>query len=537
MSLSRKYRPQTFGDITDQISIKETLRKEIAANKLGHAYLFSGSRGVGKTTTARIFAKALNCLNQKDGEPCNQCAACHDFNDGRFLDFIEMDAATHTGVENVREAIVEHVRFSPTRGKYKIYVLDEAHMLSAQSWNALLKTLEEPPSYAIFILATTEFHKVPVTIVSRCQRFDFKKISSEILAERVKFLASAENVSLTESVVGSVVKHADGCVRDAETLLDQLLALGEKKITEEIASLVIPISRLPIATKILEICLNRTLGPVLKTISELENDGIPLLPIFDDLIHAVRELLIASSDQKRTDNLKTGDEGEKMLAALVGRFSAAELGEISLLLMERRRDAKQGIDARFALELAVTAIAEKMLPHSPGTEGQRLKLDENSSQSAEDKPKPPKKDSDPPSAPIANEPKPEVKQENSASVTPNTNSNHQSVLTLATVQRKWSTFSKAVGEKNASLTFILSTCRPVNISGSILTIKFQYAYHKDKIVGDLKNKRMLEDIMTAVLEVPEIHFEAVIGEDPAGTEKRSKDMVSNILRAFGGEVV
>src|SRR5690349_18398249 len=174
MSLSRRYRPQTFADITDQQPIKETLRKEVETGKIAHAYLFSGPRGVGKTTTARIFAKALNCLKNKSGEPCNECAMCTDANEGRLIDLIEMDAASHTGVDNIREAIVEHVRFQPARAAHKVYILDEAHMLSTAAWNALLKTLEEPPSYAVFLLATTEKHKVPATIVSRCQQFDFK---------------------------------------------------------------------------------------------------------------------------------------------------------------------------------------------------------------------------------------------------------------------------------------------------------------------------------------------------------------------------
>ncbi|MCI0478978.1 DNA polymerase III subunit gamma/tau, partial [Candidatus Uhrbacteria bacterium] len=158
MSLSRTYRPKTFADITGQDAVKETLRKEVATGKLGHAYLFSGPRGIGKTTAARIFAKALNCASPKDGEPCDACDACREMREGRAIDFIEMDAASNTGVENIREAIVEHVRFAPSPGRRKVYVLDEAHMLSTASFNALLKTLEEPPPYAIFILATTELH-------------------------------------------------------------------------------------------------------------------------------------------------------------------------------------------------------------------------------------------------------------------------------------------------------------------------------------------------------------------------------------------
>lgn len=512
MSLSRKYRPRTFADITDQQTIKDTLRKEVASGTLGHAYLFSGPRGVGKTTTARIFAKALNCLKPKDGEPCNACELCTDANDGRMLDFIEMDAASNTGVDNVREAIVEHVRFAPSRGKFKIYILDEAHMLSTSAWNAMLKTLEEPPPYAIFILATTELHKVPATIVSRCQRFDFRRIAGDALAERIERLAKDEGVKIAKPVVISIVRHADGSVRDAETLLGQLLALGEKNITEDVAALVIPISRLPLAAKILDACATRDLAPALAAVAGLEDEGIPIVPMFDDLIQASRQLLLASADPKKTTELKAGDEGEKRLAETIGKFSAEELGDISLLFMERRRDAKQGTDARFALELAVTAIALGMLPHAPASSVRRDAAP---------------RDDEPPSAPPAAPRAPAPEKKKTA----------DGPLTLAVVQRKWAPFIKALGEKNASLTFILTTSRPVDVSGSTVTIRFQYAFHRDKIVGDLKNRRIVEDQMRDLLGVPELHFEAIVGEDAVVAEKRSEDMVTNILKAFGGQVV
>lgn len=547
MSLSRKYRPQTFADITDQEPIKETLRKEVETGKIAHAYLFSGPRGVGKTTTARILAKALNCKNQKGGEPCNTCELCVEANEGKLLDFIEMDAASNTGVDNIREAIVEHVRFQPVRGAFKVYILDEAHMLSNTAWNALLKTLEEPPSYAVFILATTERHKVPATIISRCQQFDFKRIPDGPLAERVKELAKDEGVAIEDEVVTSIVRHSDGCVRDAETLLGQLVSLGEKKITTDVASLVIPMSRLPIAANLLHVCADRQLGPALQAVGTLEDEGIPLLPIFDDLLVAVRLLLLAGSDKNAATRLATGDEGEKALATVVGRYGDAELSEIALMLMERRRDAKQGIDARFALELAVTAIVLGVLPHGPNATMSSAHV--VTAPLTEKKPEVRTRE-EPPKiaervAPVPQEQKSTVPPVSivpppaaiapSVSIAPREPSADD--ISISLVQRKWPGFVKTMSDSSPSLAFILKTCRPIETRGNTVTIRFQYPFHRDKILADIKNRRVAENAFAEALGVPVIHLEGVVGEDADNAEKRSVDMVSNILKAFGGQVV
>ncbi|MEO5927415.1 MAG: DNA polymerase III subunit gamma/tau [Patescibacteria group bacterium] len=538
MSLSRKYRPQIFADITDQEAIKETLRKEVETGKIAHAYLFSGPRGVGKTTTARILAKALNCTKRKGGEPCNACDLCIEANEGKLLDFIEMDAASNTGVDNIREAIVEHVRFQPVRGAFKVYILDEAHMLSNAAWNALLKTLEEPPSYAVFILATTERHKVPATIVSRCQQFDFKRIPDGPLSARVKELAKDEGVSIDDAVVTSIVRHSDGCVRDAETLLGQLVSLGEKKITTDVASLVIPISRLPIAANLLAVCARRELGPALQAVGSLEEDGVPLVPIFDDLLVAVRLLLVAGSDKNLVSKLAMGDEGEKAIAPLIKIYSDAELSEIALMLMERRRDAKQGIDARFALELAVTAIVLGILPHGPNGGGGVAVA------SAPQVQVPEKKTAPVPEPKIVEHEVPIVPKVEVASVvapipvlTMAARIESEGDIPLALVQRKWPGFITTMSELSPSLAFVLKTARPLETKGNVVTLRFQYAFHRDKILTDIKNHRMVEDAFAKTLGVPTVRLEGIIGEDADNAEKRSVDMVSNILKAFGGQVV
>ena len=222
-ALYRKFRPDNFDEVKGQEHIVTTLKNQIKADRLGHAYLFCGTRGTGKTTVAKILAKSVNCENPKDGSPCNECPACRAITAGASMNVIEIDAASNNGVDNIRE-IRDEVQYPPTEGRYKVYIIDEVHMLSIGAFNALLKTLEEPPSYVIFILATTEAHKIPVTILSRCQRYDFKRISIDVIGERIRELADKEQVDIEDKAVRYIAKAADGAMRDALSLMDQCIA-------------------------------------------------------------------------------------------------------------------------------------------------------------------------------------------------------------------------------------------------------------------------------------------------------------------------
>jgi len=546
MSLSRRYRPQTFGDITGQESVKETLRREIATGKIGHAYLFFGPRGVGKTTTARIFAKALNCESPKDGEPCNACSQCANANEGRAIDLIEIDAASHNGVEHVREAIVEHVRFAPSSGKHKIYVLDEAHMLTTAAWNAMLKTLEEPPSHGIFILATTEFHKVPVTIVSRCQRFEFTRLDRDSIQERIRTLSKSEGATLDDDVVKRIAKHADGAVRDAETILGQLIALGEKEITDDVAGLLLPVSRLPAAAEFLKTTSTRSLKDTMQFVGKLAEQGIQIIPFFHDVIEAVRHLLIASDDETYAKDLAEGDEGERAVAELVGIFAPAELRDIALVCMERRKDAKQGVDPRFALELAGASVALAILPNSP----------KNSSvistpSTFETSPSPllPRrgvlqKNSSPNSVILSEERSDESKDPSSKSIS------------LSDFQSAWPPFLKLVNEVYPSLSFILKTSRAADVKDNIAIIEVSYSFHRTKLIDNIATKQKLEDLLCEALNATNVTLDAIVASNdviPDSTSEAEQnsakareirnprreetDTVSSLLQNFGGQVV
>ncbi len=245
-TLYRKYRPQNFSEVVGQNHIKLTLEHEITSGKIAQAYLFCGPRAVGKTTLARVFAKAVNCLKRKasEADPCNSCSSCEEITAGRALDIIEIDAASHTGVDNVRDNIIAQTRVAPANSKYKVFIIDEVHMLSISAFNALLKVIEEPPARVIFILCTTEVHKVPTTIISRCQRFDFKRISVSDIVKKLNYIIKAEDIKIDKSILEAIARQSGGHMRDAESLLGQVIAIGGKEVTQAEADLVIPRSDL-----------------------------------------------------------------------------------------------------------------------------------------------------------------------------------------------------------------------------------------------------------------------------------------------------
>jgi DNA polymerase-3 subunit gamma/tau len=540
MPLSRLYRPQTFADVTGQQHVTETLRREVAQGLIGHAYLFSGPRGVGKTTSARIFAKALLCERSKDGEPCNECDACREVTEHRCVDLIEMDAASHTGVDNVREAIIEHVRFVPARWKRKIYVIDEAHMLSTSAWNALLKTLEEPPEYAVFMLATTELHKVPATIMSRCQRFEFKRIAPTDMTERLSHVAKEEGLKVDAEVIAAIVRSADGYVRDAESLLDQLASLGEKKITLALAELVLPASRLPEAAKLLKTCAEHNVGRSLQVLRELLDSGSAPLLMFDDLLEVTR-LLIRSEDPNEAALLKAGDEGQQAVHGLIGTYSADQLHAHALVLIERRRDAKSGVDAVFALELAIVAITigSGAAATSVTAKGVAVPAPQPTPTVAP-KPAPPVTRME---APVTDpQPPTEALKKEEAPVpivsTPAPMEAAEGELSLHDVLVRWREIIRVVEHDNRSLPFVLKITRPETIQGSTVVLRFQYPFHKEKIIDDLKSKRIVENALRTVLNRPDLLIDGVVGETIGESDRpTTTDIVSKVLNAFGGSVV
>lgn len=289
-ALYRKYRPTTFSDVVGQEHITDTLKSELSKGKIFHAYLFTGTRGTGKTSCAKILAKAVNCLAPENGDPCCECEACRTIDGGEVMDIVEIDAASNNSVDNIRD-LREQVAFTPAKAKYRVYIIDEVHMLTISAFNALLKTLEEPPEHAIFILATTEVHKLPSTILSRCQRFDFKRIDADKITERIKYIASLEDFNVTDGAASMIAAIADGGMRDALSTLD-LCVSADKNIDENTVARVCGMAGDEYLTRLADFIKNGETDNALMLVDELYNSSVDMLRLLEDMIQHYRNLMI-----------------------------------------------------------------------------------------------------------------------------------------------------------------------------------------------------------------------------------------------------
>ena len=296
-ALYRKFRPTTFADVVGQEHITRTLRNQIMADRVGHAYLFNGGRGTGKTSSAKILARAINCLNPKDGEPCNECEICRGALNGSLTDIVEMDAASNNSVEDIR-SIREEVNFLPTKAKYRVYIIDEVHMLSPGAFNALLKTLEEPPEHVKFILATTEPQKLPATILSRCQRFDFKRISNEDIIKRLKVVCNESNIEITDSALNIIAVLSEGAMRDALSILERCIQDGENKIDEDKIKDLVGIPKIAFVNSITEAIIDYDIDKALKSMDDILNEGKDLNNFLWEIIKYIKDILIYKSSKK-----------------------------------------------------------------------------------------------------------------------------------------------------------------------------------------------------------------------------------------------
>ena len=296
-ALYRKFRPMTFGEMVGQEHITKTLKNQIMANRVGHAYLFNGGRGTGKTSSAKILARAINCLNPKDGEPCNECEICKAAINGSLTDIVEMDAASNNGVEDVR-SIREEVNFLPTKAKYRVYIIDEVHMLSIAAFNALLKTLEEPPEHVKFILATTEPQKLPATILSRCQRFDFKRISNDDIIKRLKIVCEESNIEITEGALQIIAVLSEGAMRDALSILERCIQDGENKIDEDKIKDLVGIPKFDFVNNIIQAIIEYNVDNAIQSTNDILNQGKDLDNFLWEMIKYVKDILVFQNTKK-----------------------------------------------------------------------------------------------------------------------------------------------------------------------------------------------------------------------------------------------
>ncbi|HVJ91493.1 MAG TPA: DNA polymerase III subunit gamma/tau, partial [Labilithrix sp.] len=364
--LARKYRPQSFNDLVGQEHVAQTLANAIAQNRVAHAFLFTGVRGVGKTTSARILAKCLNCLGT-DGkatgptaEPCQTCAACTEIAAGADMDVQEIDAASYNGVDEVRR-LQEGLAFRPARDRFKIYIVDEVHMLSNAAWNAFLKTLEEPPPHVKFIFATTEVHKVPVTILSRCQRYDFKLVSARQIGARLRDVVSRENLAADDAAVNVLAREAAGSMRDAMSLLDQVIAYGAEQITADIVARVLGVADREVLHKLTSAMLSGDAGGALDVLDQVSRQGFDMVHLWKDLMRHVRNLVVAKvcNEAQAKELLDLADEELADVLALSQKSDADDLTRIFTGLSRGFDDIVKSGQVRSNLEMTLVRLARR----------------------------------------------------------------------------------------------------------------------------------------------------------------------------------
>ena len=355
-ALYRKFRPSEFGDVKGQDHIITTLQNQIKANRIGHAYLFCGTRGTGKTTVAKIFAKAVNCEHPVDGSPCGECEMCRSIAAGTSMNVIEIDAASNNGVDNIRE-IREEVAYRPTEGRYKVYIIDEVHMLSIGAFNALLKTLEEPPEYVIFILATTEVHKIPITILSRCQHYDFRRISIETITDRMRELMDTEHVEVEEKALRYIAKAADGSMRDALSLLDQCIAfyLGQKLTYDNVLEVLGAVDT-DVFSQLLRKVIDRDVSGVLDVVEDLVMQGRELSQLAADFTWYLRNLLLVKTSDNIEDVLDVSTENMAQLKEEAQMIEPDMLFRYIRIFSELSNQLKYATQKRVMLEVALIKL-------------------------------------------------------------------------------------------------------------------------------------------------------------------------------------
>ena len=533
-ALYRKYRPQTFKDLIGQNHIKITLQNEIELDSIGHAYLFCGPRGLGKTTSARLFAKAINCENRKKGEsePCNTCSSCLEVINNSSVDTIEIDAASHTGVDNVRENIIENARFTPTKSKYKVFIIDEVHMLSTAAFNALLKTLEEPPAHVIFILCTTETHKLPQTIISRCQRFDFKKVSTSEMLELLKVVVKSEGKKVTEDVLKNIVVHSEGCVRDAESLLGKVLTLGDD-IDMDQAELVLPRTDFRSIAEFLEFLGEKNPTGAIELINKLVEDGVDLQIFTDGLIEFLRKILLLKINYNLSDfGIELDDDSQRSVEKLADIFTYEKLISAIELFMAKSQELKSATIVQFPLEMAVIQFDQNIVCESKDDDftnissgaGMRDKIKEkiqnlNHVKEAEIKIEEAKIEE------IAEGKEEIVEDVVEEIVEPDILGNEDKskpkvAIDFNKVKENWSLISEKLLEKNFTLSSLLRISQPLRAKDNVLEIAVKSQFYKDRLECG-NHQKAVEDVISEIISA-EVRIKGVVQEDLVIPELKEK---------------
>ncbi len=536
-TLYRKYRPTIFQEITGQKYVIKTLTNSIKNGLISHAYLFTGPRGTGKTTTARIFAKAVNCLkpltNIKNNfvklEPCNKCPNCQTIIKNQGIDLIEIDAASHTGVDNIRQ-LKESINTPPTNFKYKVYIIDEVHMLSAGAFNALLKTLEEPPEHAIFILATTELSKVPETIISRCQRYNIKPLTKNQITERLQQIAEKEKIIIEKEALETIATEAGGGMRDAETLFGQIISIGEKKITNKKIRDILGISSNTILIKVIKEIGKKNALKTIQLINQVQENGFNLNVFANQLLEYFRNVMLFKLDHSANNTLLKDLTKEQLseLKEISASFTINDVIFIISLLQESKKRSSQSDIPQLSLEMSL--IKYFLTTKKISTTITRENKEKNS------KIEPTTKKKEFSDNPVTTKTPPTANNRKKTVSSKKENLN----ISLNSILDQWGMITDLVEKENKSIAAFLQNSVPIKIDGDTIIIKTKYKFHQDTL-NEAKNRLTIEQAFAKILKVAiRTTFSMEDKSDTSTkehTQKNGDALLYEAMKKVGGEII
>ena len=554
-ALYRVYRPQSFNDVVGQQHIIKTLQNALVQEKFSHAYLFSGPRGTGKTTAAKILAKAVNCEKAPIAEPCNECATCRGITDGSISDVIEIDAASNNGVDEIRD-IRDKVKYAPSAVRYKVYIIDEVHMLSIGAFNALLKTLEEPPAHVIFILATTEPHKIPLTIISRCQRFDFKRISPEDIVYRMKEVLGSEELEVSEDALYEIAKASEGGMRDALSLLDQAISYSTEKVSlEDVLSITGAVSQAFIV-KIVQAIFNENIVEALDSVESLIKNGKDPARFVEDLIFYYRDVLLYQASEENAYLLEKAAVNEEF-KELSSKMDSAFIYKVIAELNQTQQEMKWSNHPRVLLEVALVKLAQSSTSQESALPYQDIlqKMNQMEAELQQLKEKGIQVDH---TAQAAQTEKKQTRQSRSQYKTPvgkvNEVLKNATRQNLETIKRSWAQVLDTLKQQNkASHAALLSNSEPVASSDQSFILKFKYEIHCKMASENNNNVRdNLENILYTLIgskremvAIPESEWDKVREEflqgqqsdGSSGQPQEEDPVVAEAKKLFGEDLI
>lgn len=554
-ALYRVYRPQSFNDVVGQQHIIKTLQNALVQEKFSHAYLFSGPRGTGKTTAAKILAKAVNCEKAPIAEPCNECATCRGITDGSISDVIEIDAASNNGVDEIRD-IRDKVKYAPSAVRYKVYIIDEVHMLSIGAFNALLKTLEEPPAHVIFILATTEPHKIPLTIISRCQRFDFKRISPEDIVYRMKEVLGSEELEVSEDALYEIAKASEGGMRDALSLLDQAISYSTEKVSlEDVLSITGAVSQ-SFIVKIVQAIFNENIVEALDSVESLIKNGKDPARFVEDLIFYYRDVLLYQASEENAYLLEKAAVNEEF-KELSSKMDSAFIYKVIAELNQTQQEMKWSNHPRVLLEVALVKLAQSSTSQESALPYQDIlqKMNQMEAELQQLKEKGIQVDH---TAQAVQTEKKQTRQSRSQYKTPvgkvNEVLKNATRQNLETIKRSWAQVLDTLKQQNkASHAALLSNSEPVASSDQSFILKFKYEIHCKMASENNNNVRdNLENILYTLIgskremvAIPESEWDKVREEflqgqqsDGSSGQPQEEDLVvAEAKKLFGEDLI